>query len=273
MWRTRTLIGVGLLALGNIVLLERISHGSSFDVGQLWQWAPLLLVLAGLVGLARLLDAKQAFRGPLLMTALGVVLLMITVKPVARLWMPWGWAVVALVVGWWLAVSGRSSACRKGQEDWPREICIFDTRIVINDSRAFRSGTIFAILGGCTYDLRLAEPADNDPRLDVTAMLGGVDVILPHDWQVEFQSRRVLGVCRNLIPETKPASDAPTGSSAVHSIGVPATQGLPSAASAPRRSSGQHDEEIPPPRPAPAQRRVTISALAVLGGIDVRQAP
>jgi hypothetical protein len=262
MGRLRTLIGLGLLVAGNLVLLQRIAESrQSFDVGRLWQWAPLLLVVAGLIGVLRLLDAKQAFRGPLFMIALGSLLLLITVERLARVWAPWAWGVGALLVGWWLVASGRRSSIGEGLRDWPRELCVFDTRHFINNSDSFRSGTIIAIFGGCTYDLRLVMPADNDPRLDVTAIFGGVDLILPHDWTVDFQPRKIFGVCRNLIPQDTSRAvatmSAVSGSegTAVGSTDTPASaaQDAPSA-------------QISAPR-------VTVSALAILGGIDLRQAP
>jgi hypothetical protein len=75
------------LAIGNLRLLQLFArHNVRIELRDVAAWSPLLLVAAGLVGLVRLLNARQSFRGPLLLALLGGVLLMVTVEPLRAAW-------------------------------------------------------------------------------------------------------------------------------------------------------------------------------------------
>jgi hypothetical protein len=82
-------------------------------------------------------------------------------------------------------------------EDWPREVCVLDNRYKISNARELSNGTVHAIAGGFTLDLRGVEIGSGAAQLDVTAVLGGVDVIVPRTWEVRFDQKKFMGICRN----------------------------------------------------------------------------
>lgn len=54
-----------------------------------------------------------------------------------------------------------------------------------SSSTAFRGGDITAIMGGAQLDLRVAKiPAGQDAVLDITAVMGGVEIFVPAHWEV-----------------------------------------------------------------------------------------
>ncbi len=61
-------------------------------------------------------------------------------------------------------------------------------------SAAFAGGDITAIMGGAQLDLRLASiPAGTDAVLDVTAVMGGIEIFVPAHWEVATPIMPLLG--------------------------------------------------------------------------------
>jgi hypothetical protein len=51
----------------------------------------------------------------------------------------------------------------------------------------FRGGDITAIMGGGELDLRLATiPQGEEAILDIVAVMGGVEILVPSDWEVSL---------------------------------------------------------------------------------------
>jgi hypothetical protein len=75
-------------------------------------------------------------------------------------------------------------------------------------SRAFRGGRVDVAFGGAKIDLRGAGLATEGARLQLSAVFGGIDVLVPTDWAVVVNARPILGGIEN---KTTPI--APTGAS------------------------------------------------------------
>ena len=61
------------------------------------------------------------------------------------------------------------------------------------ESQQFRGGSVLALLGGVKLDLRDAAAPDREVTLDATAILGGVEIIAPRDWEVAVSGTSILG--------------------------------------------------------------------------------
>jgi predicted membrane protein len=63
-----------------------------------------------------------------------------------------------------------------------------------NNSQDFRGGSATAVMGGCEIDLRAAGIAPGrEPVLEVFAMWGGIEIIVPPDWTVVSHVDPILG--------------------------------------------------------------------------------
>jgi predicted membrane protein len=60
-------------------------------------------------------------------------------------------------------------------------------------SQKFRGGDLTAIMGGGKIDLRDAQIAEGAARLDVFALMGGIEIQVPAGWVVESRITPVLG--------------------------------------------------------------------------------
>ena len=76
---------------------------------------------------------------------------------------------------------------------------------------SFRGGSVRAFMGGVRLDLREATLAPNGGRLEVLAVMGGVQVLVPGGWQLRVAAAHVFagGVdhprVETAVPEQEPA--------------------------------------------------------------------
>lgn len=73
---------------------------------------------------------------------------------------------------------------------------------------AFQAGSGTAVAGGMEIDLAEATLADT-ATLDLTAVMGGIDVLVPEEWRVEMSSNVFMGGTENLTDPDATADDAP----------------------------------------------------------------
>jgi len=61
------------------------------------------------------------------------------------------------------------------------------------NSQEFKGGDVSNILGGTKLDLLEAKLAPGDWLLTVSTVLGGVEIMVPRDWQIEVHPTNLLG--------------------------------------------------------------------------------
>lgn len=62
-----------------------------------------------------------------------------------------------------------------------------------NTSQAFRGGEITALMGGAELDLSQATPVPEGAVLELFAMWGGIEILVPGDWTVENRVTPLMG--------------------------------------------------------------------------------
>jgi hypothetical protein len=85
---------------------------------------------------------------------------------------------------------------------------------------AFRGGSAKAILGGMELDLREATLAPEGARLEVDAILGGAEILVPESWRVRIAPPRTVlgGVDYPHELDTVPQTDEPELELALHAV-------------------------------------------------------
>jgi predicted membrane protein len=61
----------------------------------------------------------------------------------------------------------------------------------------FRRGDVGVFLGGAGLDLSRAEMAGDEAKVEVSVMMGGVEIRVPQDWTVDNRLSAVLGGVKN----------------------------------------------------------------------------
>lgn len=71
-------------------------------------------------------------------------------------------------------------------------MAVFDGTELRSEAKAFRGGSMVAWYGGVDADLREATLAP-DARLSMTALFGGIQLVVPPEWRIEPDIRAVAG--------------------------------------------------------------------------------
>ncbi|MBM3285421.1 MAG: hypothetical protein FJY81_06070, partial [Candidatus Aminicenantes bacterium] len=107
------------------------------------------------------------------------------------------WPLLLVLAGVWLLVGAffRRAARRSAGEkaDEIDEFAMFAGVTRRLESQAFHGGKATVILGGMELDFSQAQLAGGQASVEVTAILGGLDIKVPKTWQVHVDGRPVLG--------------------------------------------------------------------------------
>ena len=72
-------------------------------------------------------------------------------------------------------------------------VTIFGGDGLVSSANPFYGGKILTMYGGTVLDLRKATPAPTGIYLDVLAWMGGVNLVVPQGWRVDFTGKAILG--------------------------------------------------------------------------------
>ena len=206
------LFGIILIIIGAGFLLDQfnvISFGSIFSL----YW-PMILIIVGLLGL---FDKKSSKFGNAILIVLGIMFqinsLDIVDVNVFSLILP----VILILIGVNILFSKRKSLFHgkrneliyeskdSGSEfskniDLDNEIDVsaFMSGIETNNrSQQFRGGRATAIMGGIDIDLRGASLYEDIAELEITVIMGAVEIMVPDNWRVEVSGTPLLGSVEN----------------------------------------------------------------------------
>jgi hypothetical protein len=185
----RLIVGLGVIALGVAWTLDnfhiRIAHEAWRVV---WRFWPLTLVAIGISNIAQA-RTWAGYVGGLIWLVVGAWLLGDTLGIIdVSIWALWPLALV--LFGGWVLLNGVRPPGTAGRAGWGSDDTIGAVAVMSGvkrrtSSRDFRGGDAIAFMGGAVIDLRDATIASGEARIEVFAMWGGIEVIVPEGWAVE----------------------------------------------------------------------------------------
>jgi predicted membrane protein len=181
--------GIILIVVGVVVLLDHLGYIQS---RHLWVFWPLILVFSGVVRVWQ--QGKVGFG--ILLISFGVLLQLNTLGVIHLNWdllWPLGLIGFGLLKVWERFGKDKQSSTSPLGRDYVNELAFFggvERRLNIKD---FRGGNISAIFGGIELDFRSAEMAENEAVLELEAIFGGVELVVPTNWTVVFQGESIFG--------------------------------------------------------------------------------
>lgn len=203
----RLWVGVLFIVAGVLVFLDQL-HLISF-----WQlfstWWPLLLLGAGLT---KLIDRSGSPSIAIILLSLGVMLqlqrLQILDIDLVALILP-----LVLIFGGAAILFSKARQIRTGSTDRLNYVAVLGGSSQRISSSNFQGGSVMAVMGGVELDLRDALLLST-ATLEVTAVMGGVEVRVPAHWQVEVSGTPVLGGIQNRLVAQNKLATAPASSEA-----------------------------------------------------------
>lgn len=190
---SRILIGVGIIGFGILMLFDNLGYLEFWHVFKLY-W-PAILIVIGFSYLFRKLWLSAFF-----FAVIGGLLIALNLDIIdGNLWtyiIPLG--VIFIGLGLLLPATARRSRMNnenyyQDQRDVMNQAAILGGSMKKVTTQNFVGGDILAVLGGATLDLRTADLAKKEAHLEITAVMGGVDILIPEDWQVDVRVTSIFG--------------------------------------------------------------------------------
>jgi predicted membrane protein len=208
-------LGVALVIVGILLLLEVTGIIPGFE--WIFNWWPSLLVVWGV----RLIAQKpDKLTGGLFVVALGCLLLADNIIPGFDFWVA---AVPVLLIVLGISIIVRPSRSTQVQhavsfafgnrqgslsDELINATALFSGVEYTVNSNRFRGGTVQAIFGGIELDFRPARMATTEASLDVEAIFGGINIMVPPDWAVSIEGTPLFGSIDSKVI-TKPSDSTP----------------------------------------------------------------
>jgi predicted membrane protein len=184
----RILFAIAIILAGVFALLDNFGH-LDFHPGQWW---PVIFVIIGLGQLG----TRHKWSGVILILLGGLILL--STLDVLDFSIGDLWPLILVMIGVSLLRQGFWG--NKGQTSVTDAI---DLSFVLGGgtnnitSKRFQGGKVTAIMGGGKIDLRDADFSGDSVTIDVFAFWGGIEFIVPRNWQVSMQVTPILGGAEN----------------------------------------------------------------------------
>lgn len=192
----RMIIGLFIVAAGIGLLLENL--GIVHDI-RVWGWWPAILILVGVGYLIRPQGQRQVLNG-LIAAGLGIIFLGNNLD-----WFDVDfsdlWPVLLILIG--LAIILHHRKVKPGGGGQGNGNDQINLSLILGGGEHFytsqqlKGGKISAIMGGANIDLRRADMAGNEMTLDIFCLMGGIDLRIPDNWQLNIKVLPVLGGVEN----------------------------------------------------------------------------
>lgn len=201
----RLIIGLVVLLIGVLLLLSNLGIGVEVNLGSLlrtyWPVIPLILGLNWLVlsfGSSKYGEEKKIyfswgqFITALIVLAIGIFFLGRNLGLFSdidtRIFWNVLWPVILILIGINL-LRGRAFSSGGGG----RFAFMGGANVGGPQPWKLESGSYFAFMGGIEMDLTAAELADGETLLDLTAIMGGIEIKIPKDMAVIYDGSAILG--------------------------------------------------------------------------------
>lgn len=191
----RTLAGLSVIGFGILALLGSLEIIQfSALVGTWW---PLILIW---VGVLSFVNNPRSWGWPFILVAAGILFQLRELEVVMFNVWKLVWPAIIIAIG--VSIILNRARVRRNTDAIDSTSAIFGGHNVRNQSDDYQGGTATAILGGVQIDLSEAK-LKKEATLEVFALMGGIEIIVPRDWVVETRVTPILGGAENKASEAK----------------------------------------------------------------------
>jgi predicted membrane protein len=196
------LFGAIVILVGLLLLLETTGLVSTSD---LLVYAPLLFVGLGVWALV-----QSRFRnivGPVVLIFVAGAWQLVRLDYATADEMIAFWPVLVIAFGLSIILGQIRSRVRTTDTAFTNGFAAFGGVEKRNTSKAFEGADLTAMFGGAELDLRDADIEEKPAQINAVALFGGVEVIVPRDWNVQMDVLPILGGASDDRPRRENATD------------------------------------------------------------------
>jgi predicted membrane protein len=179
------ILGVFLIGIGAVILLQKMGYVPDFLEPYL-RWYTLLIA----IGAYHLATARRT-TGFILIAIGGVFL----ISNVQRIDIQWNliWPLLLVVLGG-AFLFGKHGKARLSSDSPRLDVSnLLGGRKHTVAAPNWEGGRITCLLGSVKIDLRQAEPHPEGAVIELIAVMGGVEIVLPAHWEVHLECQNILG--------------------------------------------------------------------------------
>ena len=190
----RLLVGMAIALFGVVLVLDRLNLAVAGQVLQFW---PVVIIAVGGLLFVQSRKVGGGANGVILMI-IGTWLLLNSLGVVqVRFWELF-WPIVLIGIGTVLVMQTLRRRNRDAEgidtDDTVNVFAVLSGVKRTSASTRFRGGEVTTFMGGCQIDLSEATiPLGEEAALDIFAMMGGCEIIVPPSWTVATPIMPVMG--------------------------------------------------------------------------------
>lgn len=184
-------VGILIVIFGIGLLLQQFDLFDFTTI--LANWWPIFFILVGIIQIWT--NGMQAIIPALIFLIVGIMLFI-------HIWIEFNlwqilWPFLLIMFGLSIIFSRREWKQAIDEADEIHLTTFLSGIESINGSKNLSGGSVLSVLGGIQLDLRHAQLTENGAVLNVTTILGGVELIVPEDVHVEIKGTPILGGWEN----------------------------------------------------------------------------
>ena len=209
----RALIGFLIIIFAIVLLLRNMEIIPYINI---WAFWPVFLIVIGLSQVLRPVESRQLLSGGIFIVV-GLLFLLNNMH-IIDFGFRQLWPFILLIVGFEILRQARiGSKSSDLESDFLNLTFILGGGDHKFNSKSMQGGKVSAIMGGGKIDLSDADMVENEIYFDIFAFWGGVELIVPQNWQVNMKALPLLGGVDN---KTSPD---PNGTSPVKRLTIRGT--------------------------------------------------
>ena len=197
-------IGILIICFAVVILLQNLDIAPYINM---WVFWPVFLIVIGLSQILRPGEARQTLSGSIFVIIGGLFLL--NNMNIIDFGFRELWPFLLLLIGFAILRQAMfGSKFKDSENDFINLTFILGGGDHKFNSKMLKGGKVSAIMGGGKIDLTDADIEEDEVSFDVFAFWGGVEIVVPRNWQVNMRAMPILGGAENKT-DPDPQGDKP----------------------------------------------------------------
>ncbi len=214
----KMILGVILILIGIAVLGDQFTDTDIWSM--IWKYWPVLIIYWGL---ENFFSKKHNKYFSIVLTVLGILFLIGNLNITTLRWYDFIFPTLLIALGIRIILPSKWYQLKKDKKDAYSDFVIIDKETLKNGihidnskgedyidkynvfsgyetkivSQQFKGGEVGSIFGGAEIDLREADLNDKKARIELYAIFGGVDLIVPRKWKIYVNGTPIFGGVNN----------------------------------------------------------------------------